>query len=53
VGLRAFERDRGVVTPGFWAKVMIGLGKITPRFIYRLAMRPVASELLKLPKSTK
>lgn len=49
VALRAFERDRAMVTPGFWAKVMIGLGRISPRLIYRLAMRPVAGELRKLP----
>lgn len=49
--LRGFERDRALTVPGFWIKVALWLGGITPRPLYRLVMRPVAKELRRLPPS--
>ncbi|MCB9546073.1 MAG: SDR family NAD(P)-dependent oxidoreductase [Myxococcales bacterium] len=36
--LGAFERGRAMITPGFWATVLIGLGRMTPRWMMRLLL---------------
>ncbi|MEZ4473608.1 MAG: SDR family NAD(P)-dependent oxidoreductase [bacterium] len=36
ISLRAFERGRAMITPGIAATVLIGLGRMTPRWLQRL-----------------
>lgn len=39
IALRALRRRRALVVPGFWASLLVGLGRLTPRWILRLVYR--------------
>ncbi len=45
VALRGFARGRALIIPGFLSKLMIGLGRITPRWLLRLVYSVVARDM--------
>jgi hypothetical protein len=51
--LRAFDRGRALVIPGFWIRLVMWLGTLTPRFILRFvygrAARLLRKKQLALP----
>jgi len=42
--LRGFARGRPLIVPGRLMRLILWLGRLTPRFLYRLVMRPVGGE---------
>ena len=47
--LKGFEKGRALVIPGGWMKVMMGIARISPRWMHRLAMRRFGRYLRKKP----
>lgn len=45
--VRAFLARRALVVPGFWMKLLIGMGTSTPRWVLRLFWGPIAKVLRK------
>jgi len=43
--IRGFARGRALVIPGFWIKLLMGLGAISPRWLKRLVYLPIATQL--------
>lgn len=51
--LTAFEKGKGLVVPGGWMKVLMGIARISPRWMHRLTMRGVGKYLRKKPVDAK
>lgn len=52
VAVRGFSRDRALIIPGFWIRLSMFLGAISPRWIKRLVYLPIARRLRKLQLSS-
>ena len=47
--LKGFESGRALVIPGGWMKVLMGVARVSPRWMHRLAMRRFGRFLRKKP----
>jgi hypothetical protein len=43
--IRGFSRGKAIIIPGFWIKIAMALGAVSPRWLQRLVYRPFATNV--------
>lgn len=52
VAVRGFARGKALIIPGFWIKLAMAVGSVTPRWVKRLVYLPIAHKLREIQLSS-